>query len=600
MHKNMQLFFLIIFLTLMGVNTIWAQNSHNKEVKLPPMPEGGSACTTAIVTPGASADGSMLVAHSDDDHLQDQSIVFVAARDWPKGSKRAVYVSANAIGELPEFNAVFVPRIVGSDRSPAYMQLDKAKKSIPIGYIPQVAHTYAYIDANYGIINEHGLMFGECTNGSFISNGPKAGKRMFYTAELSRVALERCKTAREAVILMGKLVEEYGYYGTGETLPVADAKEAWVFEVAPSPTGTGGLWVAQRVPDGEFWVAANKFSIRDLMPNNPDQMWSKNLESILDKANWRSPKDKSKPIDWLSSVSVGEYSHPYYALRRVWRAYDLVAPSLKLSPWVENGLTRAYPFSIKPDKKISLMQLQEIYGDHYEGTEFDLTKGVAAGPFGSPERYLGPYDPSGDVGHPDAKLYGAWERPIGMSYTGYVFINQVKPDLPLALGVTLWVSLDRPADSTFVPLAVGPLPKSYEYNDTRKFSWDEAWWVYNLVGNYAQLKYSYMVKDIEARAHAHEEKARALQISLEKDLMEIAKTDPAQASKIRSEKFNDNAVATMADWRTLFEELVAKYAQGRVSTPDNMAQAVGYPQEWLDVTNYKNGPAKSYAQPQGK
>ncbi len=600
MQQNKKRLFLMIFLILVSFGDAWAQNVPNAEVKLPPMPEGGSACTTAIVTPGASADGSMMVAHSDDNHLSDQSIVYVAAKDWPKDSKRPVYASAVAVGPVPEFNAVLVPRLVGSDRSPAYMQTEKAKKHIPIGYIPQVAHTYAYIDGNYGIINEHGLMFGECTNGSFISNGPKAGKRMFYTSELSRVALERCKTAREAVILMGQLVEKYGYYGTGETMPVADANEAWVFEVAPSPTGTGGLWVAQRVPDGEFWVAANKFSIRDLIHNNPNQMWNKNLESILNDAGWRSPKDKSKPIDWLSSVSVGEYSHPYYALRRVWRAFDLVAPSLKLSPWVENGLTRAYPFSVKPDKKISLMQMQKIYSDHYEGTEFDLTKGVAAGPFGSPDRYLGPYDPHGDVGNTDAKVFGAWERPIGMSYTGYAFINQVKPNLPPALGATLWISLDRPANSTFVPFAVGPLPRSYEYSDTRKFSWDEAWWVYNLVGNYAQIKYSYMIKDIEARAQKHEAKARELQASLEKELLDLAKKDPAKALEMRSKKLYDNAVATMADWRMLFEELVTKYAQGRVSTPDKMAQAVGYPQEWLDVTNYKTGPAKSYAKPQVK
>ncbi len=597
MLSKRNIVFFLFFLTSLSFGTVFAKDLQNTEVRLPPMPEGGSACTTVVVTPKASADGSMMVAHSDDNHLSDQSIVFVPARDWPKGSTRPVYASAVANGPLPKFNTVLVPRLTGSDRSPTYMRTVDGKKSIPIGYIPQVAHTYAYIDGNYGIMNEHGLMFGECTNGSFVANGPEKGKRLFYTSELSRVALERCKTAREAVILMGKLVEEYGYYGTGETMPVADAKEAWIFEVTPSPTGTGGLWVAQRVADGEFWVAANKFSIRDLIPNNPDQMWNKNIESILVDAGWRAPKDTSKPIDWLSSVSVGEYSHPYYALRRVWRAFDLVAPSLKLSPWVESGLTRAYPFSVKPDKKISLLQLQKMYGDHYEGTEFDLTKGTAAGPFASPERYLGPYDPHGDVGKQDAEIIGAWERPIGMSYTGYAFIAQVKPELPPSLGATLWLALDRPADSTFVPFAVGPLPKSYELVDTRRFSWDEAWWIYNLVGNYAQLKYSYMVKDIEARAHAHEEKARALQASLEKELLPLAKKDPAKVLKIRSEKFAANATATMADWRKLFEELVAKYAQGRVSTPDNMAQAVGYPKEWLDVTDYKHGPGKSYAKP---
>ncbi len=586
---------IIICVVILSINMVKPTfaNDKLKEQAL----AGGSACTTIVVTPQASANGSMMVAHSDDNHLSDQSIVFVPAKNWPQNSQRPVYASAVAIGPLPQYNSLLVPRLVSSQRSPAYAPKNGEKESIPIGFIPQVPHTYAYIDSSYGIMNEHGLMFGECTNTSFVTNGPDPKKRLFYTSELSRVALERCKTAREAILLMGKLVDNYGYYGTGETMPVADANEAWVFEVAPSFTGSGGLWVAQRIPDGHFWVAANKFSIRDLIVNNPNQMWSKNLEAELDKAGWRSPKDKSKPIDWLASVSVGEYSHPYYALRRFWRAFDLVAPSLKLSPWVENGLTRVYPFSVKPDKKVSLVKLQNIYRDHYEGTEFDLTKGIAAGPFGSPERYLGPYDPKGDVGKSETKFLGAWERPIGMSYTGFAFIAELKPNLPPALGATLWLALDRPADSVFVPFAVGPLPKSYEHSDTRAFSWDEAWWIYNLVGNYAQLKYSYMSKDIEQSANQSEAKARDLQANLEQELKDLVKNDPDKVIQIRSEKFNAHANATMVYWKKLFESLVAKYSQGRISTPDKMAQAVGYPQEWLKVTNYINGPANSYAKP---
>nr|WP_258006159.1 C69 family dipeptidase [Mesotoga sp. B105.6.4] len=97
--------------------------------------------------------------------------------------------------------------------------------------IPQVPHTYAYFDGSYGIMNEHQLMFGECTDGAKIQIGPEPGRRIFYSSELSRVALERCKTAREAVDLIGFLIEEYGYYGTGETLPVADPNEAWIIEM---------------------------------------------------------------------------------------------------------------------------------------------------------------------------------------------------------------------------------------------------------------------------------------------------------------------------------------------------------------------------------
>ncbi|MCR5225405.1 MAG: C69 family dipeptidase [Alphaproteobacteria bacterium] len=552
-----------------------------------------TGCTTTIVTPGASEDGSMLVSHSDDNDLGDQSIVYVPASDWPKNSQRPVYASAVAVGDQPQYNAFLVPRLVCKDRAPGYAHPNE-KQSIPIGFIPQVAHTYAYIDGNYGIMNEHGLMFGECTDGSFVSNGPEAGKRMFYSSELSRVALERCKTAREAIKLIGELIETYGYYGTGETLPVADPKEAWVIEMAPGPDETGGLWAAQRVPNGHFFVAANEFRIRDLVPNNPDQMWGKTLTTTLEKAGWRFPKDVSKPIDWLKSVSHGEYNHPYYSLRRVWRALSIAAPSIGLSPWVKDGATRDYPFSVKPDAKISVADLMRLHRDHYEGTEFDLTKSIAAGPFGSPERYLGSYDPHGDVGNPNAKLNGAWERPISMFYTGYAFVCQWKPNLPEALAGTIWLALDRPAESVFVPLAVGPIPDSYENCDTRKFSKDSAWWAYDLVGNYAQLKFSYMIKDIQDRATKHETEAKRLLTTMETDLAAMAVRKPHDAAMQRSKRLNAHAATVQKDWERLFELLVAKYAQGFVNEPNKMSQGVGYSQEWLDRTNYAQGPARSY------
>ena len=555
------------------------------------------ACTTTIVTPGASADGCMMVSHSDDNDLIDQAIVYVPARDWPAGSLRPVHASAAANGDLPQFNAFEVPRLVDAERAPGYAHAGE-KPNIPVGHIPQVAHTYAYLDGNYAIMNEHGLMFGECTDGAFISNGPEPGKRLFYSSELARVALERTRTAREAIALMGELIETYGYYGTGETLPVADPQEAWVMEMAPSPEGTGGLWVAQRIPDGHFWVAANQFRIRELIPGNPNQMWGKTLIATLEKAGWRAPEDRSLPVDWLRSVSHGEYNHPYYSLRRVWRALSLAAPSTNLSPWVEDGFTRAYPFSVQPDKKMSMADLRRIHRDHYEGTEFDLTKGAAAGPYGSPERYFGPYDPHGDVGDPNAVLKGAWERPISMFYIGYTTITHWNPNLPDALAGTVWVALDRPAESVFVPLAIAPVPEGYEQGDTRAFSRDSAWWAYNLVGNYAQLKYSYMIQDIQSRAAAHEEAGEKLVQTLGEELRELAASDPQQAAAKRNARLNAHAAAVREDWGKLFELLVGKYAQGFVNTPEKPAQAVGYPQEWLDRTDYSKGPANSYAKPQ--
>ena len=181
-----------------------------------------------------------------------------------------------------------------------------------------------------------------------------------------------------------------------------------------------------------------------------------------------------------------------------------------------------------------------------------------------------------------------------MFYTGYTFICQWKPHLPDALAGTLWLALDRPAESVFVPLAVGPMPKGYEQGDTRSFSRDRAWWTYNLVGNYAQLKFSYMIKDIQERAARHEAAGQQLQSDLERELANLAAKNPRKAQALRSKSLNDHANAVREDWAKLFELLVAKYAQGFVNSAEKMAQGVGYPQQWLDKTDYAKGPAKGY------
>ena len=344
------------------------------------------ACTTTIVGKNASVDGSVMVSHSDDG-LNDASMVYVPAMDHKPGSLRAVYYSHAALDYKPQWGANISHRIVTKDRGATYNKKD-VPPSVPLGYIPQVAHTYAYFDANYGIMNEHQLSIGECTDKAKVHPEPEPGKRIFYSAELSRVALERTRTAREAIKLMGELIEKYGYYGTGETLLVADPNEGWVMEMAGyDMNGTGGVWVAQRVPDDQFFVAANQFRIRDVRPHAEDMMFSANIFDIAQQKGWWKPE--SGPLDFARVYGDGEFHHPYYSLRRVWRAQSLVAPSLALSPWAEGAFTRAYPFAVTPDKKLSVADIFAIHRDNYEGTEFDLTKGLAAGPFGNPNRFEG-------------------------------------------------------------------------------------------------------------------------------------------------------------------------------------------------------------------
>ena len=168
------------------------------------------ACTVMIVTKGASEDGSVIVSHSNDGRGAEMNLVFVPAKDHPKDSMRPVYPTAVALDTMPEYNAYDQPNLVAPERSEDYDYPDRPHTR-PIGFIPEVEHTYAYMDADYGIVNEHGLMFGECTDMSaHLPEVPyKEGGGIFYSSELSRVALERCKTAREAMDDIIVTVKEY-------------------------------------------------------------------------------------------------------------------------------------------------------------------------------------------------------------------------------------------------------------------------------------------------------------------------------------------------------------------------------------------------------
>ncbi|MGB9365070.1 MAG: C69 family dipeptidase [Xanthobacteraceae bacterium] len=542
-----------------------------------------------IITKGATADGSMMVTHSDDNELSDQRVIYVPAQDHAANDQRGVV----------DGSTDFFPRLVSKQRGPNYDTPEWPETPL-IGSIPQVSHTYAYFDGSYGIMNEHNLMFGECTNGAKYqpscvsqSDAAKTKKhcRLFYSAELSRVALERCKTAREAVELMGSLLDQYGYFSTGETLLVGDEQEGWVFEMCALPDEEyHSAWIAQRVPDGGIFVAANEFRIRTIQPDNPDQIFSKTLLAGLKKVGWADP-DKG-PVDWLQAVSDGEYNHPYYSLRRVWRVFDRANPDLGLSPWVNGGgYTTDYPFSVAPREKLKLTDVFALYRDHYEGTQFDLTKGIAAGPYGDPNRYIGPYD-GAQNNISNGKLYGAWERAISIFYQGYTYIAQTRPDVPELTKGVMWFGPDVSYTTCFTPFPskVLELPRAYQIGDPQKFSRDAAWWAFDFVANWARLNFQQMSRvDI-----------RPLQRQLEDQQIETLhawddRFKTGGSAQELTTLCEDNAKHVVTCWWDLADRLIAKYSDGYInplpSRPQNPAAVpIGYPSDWLGVTNYRDGP----------
>jgi dipeptidase len=531
----------------------------------------------------------MYITHSDDNDLEDERMIFVPAMQHDPGAERNVYCASNVMGEFPEYNCFIYPRLVCTERGPGY-DTEGYPLSIPLGTIPQVEQTFSYFDGIYGIMNERQLMIGECTCDSKIQLPPEPGRRIFYSAELSRVALERCSTAVDAVLLIGSLIDDYGYWGTGETLLLGDPHEAWVMEMCSGTLdSTGGLWVAKRVPDGHVFVAANEFRIREIDPDDLELLFSDNLFETCETRGWWNPEDGA--LDWLTAVSNGEYRHPYYSLRRVWRVLSRVAPSLELAPWVENGFTKDYPFSVEPDTCLSTRDVMALHRDHYEGTPFDMTTGPAAGPFGCPYRFYGPCDGSGVVGHQDNPPEGAWERPISVDYTGYVNVNQGRSWLPDPAGGICWTGLNRPGETCFVPFYCGisDLPQSYQTCSTAEFNRESAWWAFNSVAEISTFKYSYIREDIEDK----QEEIELLEISSVAYLDSLTSgMDDDEMIDILTEWCVSNADSVVSEWWDFSEFLIVKYDEGFVNSPGHLVQGVGYPHRWLVTTEWVDGPVE--------
>lgn len=346
-----------------------------------------------------------------------------------------------------------------------------------LGYIPQVAHTYALIEGNYGIMNEHQVSIGESTCAAKLFAAPLGhsskpsdptyplGKALLEMSELTQLGLERGKTAREAIEVMGALAEKYGFYGAdwsieegtggamgegGEAVTVVDPTEAWVFHILPDPTGASAIWCAQRVPDGHVAAVANMFVIRDVVEGSPDFLYSGNMHDVAENMGWWKRSDGA-PLNFVHAFSPQRY-HPSYAHRRVWRVFTKFAPNIDIPP-VANAYADEYPFSVavEPGHKISVADMMDIQRDHYEGTPVSLIEGMAAGPFGDPNRYdAAPVD--GMTQH--EVIQGEFPRAISLFRTSYSVVANPRANKDDALSL-VWLAQYAPDIAAYTPMYVG-------------------------------------------------------------------------------------------------------------------------------------------------
>ncbi|CCU84492.1 Peptidase U34 dipeptidase [Mesotoga infera] len=511
------------------------------------------ACTSILVGKDASVDGSTMVTHTCDGSY-DARLQVIPGGVHEEGETVSIYKGLCQAG-IPGRTVQYV------------------------GEIPQVPETYTYFHTGYPFMNEHQVIIGETT-----WSGERAlrNSQGWMTIEqLQVLGLQRGKTAREVIQIMGELAEKYGYGDGGEGLTVIDGDEAWLFEIcgpgpfwSPGSEEPGAVWVAQRIPDDHVLVHANRSRIGEIDLENTDYfMASPNVYSTaLELELW----DGQEPFLFYAAYGP---KNAFYNTRREWRVLDLLAPSLELDPWAER-----YPLSVKPDKKVSAQDLMMIKRDHYEGTEFDLTVGLAAGPFGNPNRYATPAS-----ARPEGINYDGWERAISMFRCSYVIVGQARNWMPDAIGGVVWFGEDAPHSTVYIPFYAGAtsVPESFSQGARDFFDRSSAWWAFNHVSNLADLRYNVAIEIIKEEYTKFETEFLANQPLIEKVALDLYAENPEAAIDFITNYSNGLANRVVDRWWKLADELIYTLNDGYVD-----GKTVGYPTWWLEAVGYGDTTAR--------
>jgi len=321
------------------------------------------------------------------------------------------------------------------------------------------------------------------------------------------------------------------------------------------------------------------FTIRVLNFSDPDNfMFSANIKDIAQDHGWWT---EGTEFDFTKIYSAGEYAHKYYSGRRMWRALSLFAPSLGLNANYDSILAEPpYPWAVTPDKKMGPRDLIAIHRDWYEGTPYDMRGGLAAGPFGSPNRF--------DPGAGEEQVSGSWERPIDLFRTTYIQINQVRSWLPNEVGGVFYFSQTGAHGNCFTPFFAGAafqdaVPSAYSVGWGGNFTRSSSYWAFRSVNTIADLKFDHMIADIRAEQDKWETKGEALVAHLTDQYLRNQEADTV------TEALRVHASDVVQAWWSLSDFLIFRYADGYDNVP-NVGSAVGYPAWWLKEVGYANGP----------
>ena len=479
------------------------------------------ACSNFIVGKKASVDGSVMCSYSADDYGMFQNLCHYPAAKHAKGEMRKIY------------------------------DWDTNKYH---GEIPEAAETYSVI----GNINEWQVTIGETTYGGREEMADSTG--IMDYGSLIYVALQRSKTAREAIKVMTTLANTYGYNSEGETFTICDPNEAWIMEMMGKGAGSkGAVWVALRIPDDAICAHANQSRIGKFnMKDKKNVMYAKDVVSFARSKGWFQGKDAD--FSWKMAYAKPDFSGRRFCDARAWAMLNHFYDMSPYLDWAlgKNPDAQDMPLWVVPNKKVSVKDVEAVMRDHYEGTPLSVADGSDIGG-GIWEM---PYRPTPLMYKVDGKQYFN-ERPVSTQQTGFVFVSQMRSWLPREIGGVFWFANDDANMAAFTPVYCSMTQRPECYNtpgvDAVHFSKKNAYWVCNMTSNMVYPRYSLMFPTLKEVRDSLDNSYFAAQAGVEKKAQELYAQNPQAAVKYLNDYSVEKAQQMLARWNQLFEFMVVKY-----------------------------------------
>lgn len=478
------------------------------------------ACTNFIVGKKASADGSVICSYNADDYGLFIGLCHYPAGKHEKGSVRKIY---------------------------------DWDTNVYHGQIPEAEVTYNVI----GNINEYQVSIGETTFGGREELVDTTG--ILDYGSLIYIALQCSKTAREAIKVMTTLTDKYGYCSGGETFTICDPNEAWIMEmIGKGPGRKGTVWVAVRIPDDAICAHANQSRIRTFnQKDKKNVMFSKDCITFAREKGWFSGKDAD--FSFCEAYAYPDFSGRRFCEARVWSFFNHFSTDMeRYLPYAEGKVKDAEPMPlwIKPNRKVSVQDIQECMRDHYEGTPFSLDKDPGQGVWNMP------YRPTPLTYKVDGKEYFN-ERPTSTQQTAFSYVAQLRSWLPRQIGGVLWFGNDDGNMVAYTPVYCGNTSQPECYNtkdaDAVTFSMKNAFWVCNWVSNMVYPRYSLMFGSLKSVRDSLETSYFSAQAEIERKAMVLYDENPSLAIDFLTDYSIDKAQQMIDRWRQLGTYLIVKY-----------------------------------------